>query len=96
LGALLGIPTFPIAATLISLSLTRNKGRVASKRPYLWMLGLVWVSIVVFVATMAVMFKGTFNPTVLIGWPNRLLMVAQCAWMMTVAWPMAQLGGRKW
>ncbi len=90
LGALLGLPTFPIAATLISLSLTRNKAWVASKRAYLWMLGLAWVSLVVFVTAMATMFKGTFNPTVLIGWPNRLLMVTQCAWMMTVAWQMVR------
>lgn len=90
LGGLLGLPTFPIAATLISLSLRRNKAWAASKRAHLWMLGLAWVSVVVFVTAMITMFKGTFNPTVLIGWPNRLLMVSQCAWMMTVAWQMVR------
>lgn len=99
LGALIGLPTFPIAATLISLSLTRSKTWATSKRSYLLMLGLAWVSLVVFVTAMATMFKGTFNPTVLIGWPNRLLMVTQCAWMMSIAWQMVrsnpQFGGNK-
>jgi hypothetical protein len=29
---------------------------------------------------------GKFGPSVIIGWPNRLLVVAYCAWAMVVAW----------
>jgi hypothetical protein len=29
---------------------------------------------------------GQFGPHVIIGWPNRLFVVAYCAWLMLVAW----------
>jgi hypothetical protein len=34
---------------------------------------------------------GKFGPSVAIGWPNRLLVVAYCAWMMLVAWRASRL-----
>jgi hypothetical protein len=89
-GALLGIPTFPIAVTLISRSLLRNPAWASSRRSLVWMVGLVWLSIAVFVIAMATMFRGTMGPEVLIGWPNRLLILADSAWVMVVAWRAAQ------
>src|SRR5215213_558078 len=41
LAALLGIPSFPIAAALISWSLARNQAWSPARRPLLWTVGLV-------------------------------------------------------
>jgi hypothetical protein len=35
---------------------------------------------------------GNFGPHVIVGWPNRLFVVAMCAWLMVVAWRAIQLG----
>jgi len=45
-------------------------------------------------ATMAVLLAqnhGRFGPDVLIGWPNRLLVIAYSGWLMAVAWHATQL-----
>jgi hypothetical protein len=87
-GALLGIPTFPIAATIISLSLARNPAWSPARRSLLWTAGLTWIGLLVFVLSMVVMFPddGKFGPDVLIGWPNRLLVLAYSVWLMVAAW----------
>ncbi len=89
LGSALGIPGFPIAATLISLSLARNPAWSPARQRLLWTVGLIWISLVVFVVFVAVMLPqngGEFGPDVLIGWPNRLFLVANSLWLMAVAW----------
>src|SRR5215207_177873 len=68
-GALLGIPGFPIAATLISLSLARNRAWSPVRRSLLWTVSLNWISLLVFIVFMAVMLPqsgGKFGPEVLI------------------------------
>ncbi len=40
---------------------------------------------------MAVMFRSTFGPDVLIGWTNRLLILTYSAWLITVAWQAIRL-----
>ncbi len=89
LGSALGIPGFPIAATLISLSLAHNPAWSPARQRLLWTVGLIWISLVVFVVFVAVMLPqngGEFGPDVLIGWPNRLFLVANSLWLMAVAW----------
>ncbi len=97
LGALLGIPGFPIAATLIGLSLARNRAWSSARRSLLWTVGLVRISLLVFVLSLAVMFPddGTFGPDVLIGWPNRFMIVAYSVWLMVVAWRAARLSRQR-
>jgi uncharacterized protein DUF998 len=98
LGALLGIPSFPIAATLTSLSLARNRAWSPARRSLLWTVGLVWISLLIFILFMAVMLPqsgGEFGPDVLIGWPNRLFVVANSVWLMAVAWRAAHLSGQR-
>lgn len=88
-GALLGIPTLPIAATLISRALAFGPAWASARRPLLWAATLSWVGFVGFAVSMAVMMPrghGKFTPDVLIGWPNRFLVVAYAAWQVTVAW----------
>ena len=93
-GALIGIPTFPVAATLISRALARNQAWSSARRSLLWAAGLTWVGLVGFAVSMAIMFRGSFNPDVLIGWPNRFLMLTYCGWLMTVAWHALRLSRR--
>jgi hypothetical protein len=92
LGAALGTG-FPIAATLIGWSLARNQTWSPARRSLLWAAGLSWIGFLVFTLSMIVMFPddGTFDPDVLIGWPNRFMMVAYSAWLMVVAWRALQL-----
>jgi hypothetical protein len=87
LGAALGTG-FPIAAALIGWSLARNQAWSPARRSLLWAAGLAWMGFLVFALSMVVMFPddGTFGPDVLIGWPNRFMMVAYSAWLMVVAW----------
>jgi hypothetical protein len=98
LGALLGIPTFPVAATLISLSLARARGWSTARRSLPWMAVLTWIVLLVFVASVAVMLPrgdGGFGPDVPIGWPNRLLVLAYSAWLMVAAWQAIRVGSRR-
>jgi hypothetical protein len=46
------------------------------------------------VLTLAIMLPqagGKFGPDVLIGWPNRLVLLAYGVWLIVVAWRGAQL-----
>ena len=93
-GTLLGIPSIPLAATLISLSLARERAWSGARRPLLWTVGLVWAGLLAFALSMAVLLLrsgGQFGPDVTIGWLNRLFLVAQCVWQMTVAWHAIQV-----
>jgi Protein of unknown function (DUF998) len=92
LGALLDVT--PIAALMISLSLARNPAWFSARRSLLWTAGLPLLGLVLFIVSTTVMLTqndGEFGPEVLIGWPNRFLVVTYCAWLMTVAWCAIQL-----
>lgn len=86
LGAMLGIPTFPFAASLITWGLWRNPAWAGARRSLLLAVGLVWLGLGVFVLSMATQFRGSFGPDVLIGWQNRFLIVAYTAWVIVAAW----------
>jgi hypothetical protein len=47
--------------------------------------GLAWVSIAIFAAAMVTMYEGEYGPDVNIGWPNRLVIVTYCLWIMSTA-----------
>jgi hypothetical protein len=97
LGAMLGIPGVPIAAAFVSWSLSRNKAWASVRRSVLWAAALTWVGVLGFSLAMPIMMQGHdgFGPDVPIGWPNRLLIVAYCAWLIVVAWRAAQLRDQK-
>ena len=98
LSALIGIPSLPIAAMIISVSLSRKQAWSAERRLLLWTANLTWISLVLMLATLFIGLShsgGAFGPTVLIGWPNRFLIIAYCGWLMTVAWQANQLHGQK-
>ena len=94
LAAMIGIPSLPIAAILLSQSLASDQAWSSTRRSLLWTAHLTWVSLLLMVTALAVMLPqndGRFGPDVLIGWPNRLLLVSYGAWLMVVAWRAAQL-----
>jgi hypothetical protein len=88
----LGIPCLPIAATLISVSLGRSQAWSSARRGLLWTALLTWVSLVLMGIAMASLSRNV-PLKVPIGWPNRLLVVLYCVWVMTVAWQAMRLNG---
>lgn len=92
LGGLLGIPGFPVAALLISLSLRRNPAWRSAKRPLLLTTSLIWFSLLAFVAVILATFEGAFGSAVPVGWPNRFMMLANSTWLMAAAWHALKVG----
>ena len=94
LAALIGIPSLPIAAMLISVSLVRNQAWSSARRWLLWTASLTWISLVLMNAAVFIGLSqsgGEFGPDVLAGWPNRFLVAAYCAWLITAAWRAGRL-----
>ena len=93
LGGTLGI-AMPIAAALISWNLARNPAWSVARRSLLLTAGLALVAFLVSSVSSGVMLSqhdGKFGPEVLVGWPNRLEVLAYSVWLMTVAWQAIQL-----
>ncbi len=104
LAAFIGIGSLPIAALLISTSLGRTQAWSAAKKPLLWSAHLTWISVVLMVATFALLIStfmqsGAEMPAdsttvttlpdgviALVGWANRFLILAFCAWVSITAW----------
>jgi hypothetical protein len=87
LGAMLD--SVPFAAVLINWSLARNQAWRPARRLLFLTAGLPLVGLLVFLVSLAIMLPppGTnLGPEVLVGWPNRILILAHCAWLMPVAW----------
>lgn len=83
LTAMVGNPSFGLAALLIGISLTRSSLWAGSRRALLAMANFPWISFVIMLGSMfATLPKdGTFGPDVLIGWPNRLVILAYIVWI---------------
>jgi hypothetical protein len=106
-AALIGIPSLAIAAMLISVSLGRVPAWHPAKKLLLWTANLTWISLALMAASFAIliftytraggdMSAGvitTLPPGVIavVGWANRLLVLAYCAWVMTMAWQATKL-----
>lgn len=87
LGAMLDL--MPFAAPLISWSLAKhNPGWASARRALAWTAGLPLLGLVVFMISVTFMLPadGNFNPDVLVGWPNRILILTYCIWLVTIAW----------
>jgi Protein of unknown function (DUF998) len=93
LSALVGMASMPFAASLIGWGLARNRAWATARR---WLLGaprLIWLSLIVFGLSIVVLLPrggGTFGPGVVVGWQNRLVMLAYCGWLITVGWHTAR------
>jgi hypothetical protein len=86
LGAVLD--QVPFGALFVAWSLTGNQ-RWTARRRSLWAMALLpLLGLVLFVVSMAVMLPrngGHPGPTVLVGWQNRIMILAQCAWLLHTA-----------
>jgi Na+/phosphate symporter len=88
LGGTLGI-AMPFAAALVGWNLALNPAWSSAKQPLLWATGLALVAFVVSFVSLGIMVSqndGKFGPQVLVGWPNRIEMIAYSVWLMVVAW----------
>jgi hypothetical protein len=88
LGAILG-DGVPVGATVISLSLFRNRSWGSARWWMIGILAIIWLVYAWFIMSMPA--DGNFGPEVLIGWPNRLLMVSYCLWFIVTAWQALKL-----
>lgn len=88
LAAAIGMPTLPIAAPLVTMSLLRNPAWASSRRLLWWTANLPWISFALMLASVLIgLSQGAeFGVDIFVGWPNRLLIVAYCLWTATVAW----------
>lgn len=99
LAGAIGVPTMPVAALLISGSLRRAQPWLAARKSLLWTSHLIWISLVLFAATIVILVVtlhhagGHLGPHVtqlppgviaLDGWANRLYVVTCCVWAITV------------
>jgi len=86
LGAILD--QVPFGALCVAWSLTGNE-RWTARRRSLWAAAILpLLGLVVFVVSMGVMLPrndGRPGPTVLVGWQNRFMILAQCAWLLHTA-----------
>jgi len=88
LGAILG-DGVPLGATIITLSLLRNKAWRAARGWLIAILALMWIVYAWFMMSMPA--DGHFGPEVAIGWPSRMLMVSYCLWFLVTAWQALRL-----
>jgi hypothetical protein len=88
LAAMIGIPSLPIAAVLISVSLIRNSSGIPAPRSLIWTAIITWVSLILMNIAIFTGFSPTGNPNpgAWFGWANRFLIIAYNVWLMVAAW----------
>ena len=94
------ILTFPIAASLVAGSLARNQGWATARRRLLWATLLVWFGQLAFFGSIIISnainpSAGRVGPEVLLGWPNRFMVVAYHIWLIIVALRVTQIQRQK-
>jgi hypothetical protein len=90
------ILTFPIVASLISRTLSRNQEWMAARHQLLWSTLLVWFGQLAFFSSIIISnainpSAGRVGPEVYLGWPNRFMVVVYIAWLVMVASRVAQI-----
>jgi hypothetical protein len=85
LGAMLD--SIPFASILITTGLIRNNKWKSTKKILIWSVIMVWAGLIVFIVSMVLLFPadGKFGPEVLMGWPNRLMIIVQSLWLIIIA-----------
>jgi hypothetical protein len=90
------ILTFPIAASLVAGSLARNQEWAAARRRLFWGTLLVWLSMLAFFGSIIVSrafnpSAGRVGPDVLLGWPNRFMVLVYNIWLIILALQAGQM-----
>jgi hypothetical protein len=93
LVSMIGVPGLVIAALLISWDLASNPDWQPIKALLLASAIFTLLSLILMFVTIGLLLPqaGAFGPSVLIGWPNRILWLAYCLWLMTAAWRAAKI-----
>jgi hypothetical protein len=89
LAGAIGVLSLPIAAVWISILLAGTPACTGNRRLVLIVANLPWMALVLMGTALFALVKGyRIAPPGMevIGWTNRLLVVAYCAWVMTIAW----------
>jgi hypothetical protein len=101
LAGMLGILCLPIASLLITRELRHKDELGRPKKSLFWMANLPWISLVLFIASMIIMYiqftkaggqlsthvtKLPSGVTGLNGWANRFLVMVYCSWAISAAW----------
>ncbi|MBK7641663.1 MAG: DUF998 domain-containing protein [Planctomycetes bacterium] len=96
LAGLLGVPGLAGAALLLGLVLRGDPRWGGVRKPLVALAHLNWISMLLMYAILALLVAGfgRGGPG-LIGWANRLSIVANCTWVMTAAWPLVRRAGRE-
>jgi len=89
---LLGVPSMVLAVLVLSFALGDQVAYAG------WLLmtiaAVIWLSLIIMIAIMLMVGPGkppdSNGPERFVGVPNRSLMVAYAAWLIVVAWPIAQ------
>jgi Protein of unknown function (DUF998) len=80
---------FPVAATTMGWSAAGDR-MFARLRLWLpWLSLMVWIGFIIFAGAVYA-FAGPdpkFGPDVLIGWPQRIMVLTYAAWLIIVTWP---------
>jgi hypothetical protein len=87
IGGTLGI-AMPFAVLSVSLGLVHNQAWASARRLLFLTTALVLFAFLFAFFSLGVMLSqngGSFGPDVLVGWPNRIEMLAYCVWLLVVA-----------
>jgi Protein of unknown function (DUF998) len=87
MGAVLG-GNVAGAACFLAWSLARNKAWVPLRRSLLWITSIAIVGTMVsfWMQSIIAHSDGKFGPHVMVGWPNRMLIIGIAAWLLAMAW----------
>lgn len=93
LSAMIGIPSMPLSALLLSIGLGRRPGWSGARAPLFWTAILTLVSLVLMFVVIGTLLpqNGGFGPAVIVGLPNRLLMLTYYVWVAIAGWQVAGL-----
>ena len=93
LAGMIGIPSMPLSALLLSFNLARRPGWTGVRTTLLWAASLTLASLVAMFVVIGTLLpqNGGFGPAVFVGWPNRLLMLSFYAWVAIAGWQAARL-----
>lgn len=87
-GSIMGIPTFPVAAILITYAVTRHPDWSSSRMRLRLVAHATWISLVLMFILLSAWISanhGQFGPEVPIGWLNRLVVAVYLGWVILMA-----------
>jgi Protein of unknown function (DUF998) len=87
----IGVPSMVVTAVVLGYALRKKPVWAPFRLPLLALGHLTWVSFVLLFVFLAILMqRHTMSGPWVVGWANRVLMVAYDAWVMITAWPAAR------